>query len=393
MEEVENTVLEKIEVNSNAMKAWATQFKQKRYLYDKVSKVDAQYYVGVRGLRGVGKTVMMLQMAREMEKSVYFSADAMFLKPHRLYYILDALRKRGFENIFIDEIHAREDWETDVKTAYDEHQIRIFFSGSSALNVHRSAADLSRRALIFELKPTSFREFLNMKKGFNAKPMNWEEVLAQGKKGTDAPYITAFEQIDEYMRTGGMLYPSEGFAQALENSVRKIVSTDLAALRDINIKYENDAYRLLYLIAASQPFEASYSSLSAKLGLTKTFLIRLVSDLQAAGLLKVVLPCTRAKRDIVKEPKIYLAVPFRYFFCPTPLRGSLREEFFVNHVDVEGYFKTMQGEKTPDFLAKGLRIEVGGASKGMEQKPDYAAVDSPLGDEKKIPLHLFGFLY
>ena len=33
--------------------------------------------------------------------------------------------------IFIDEIHRKPDWDIDLKTLYDEHEIRIFFSGSS----------------------------------------------------------------------------------------------------------------------------------------------------------------------------------------------------------------------------------------------------------------------
>ena len=390
---MENAILDKLVLNSETLIAWASQFKQRRYLYERAAKVDAQYYVGIRGLRGIGKTVMLLQLAKEREKSVYFSADALYLEPYRLYDILEALRKRGFGTIFIDEIHTRADWEADIKTAYDEHQLRVFFSGSSALGIRESAADLSRRALIFDLKPLSFREYLNMQKGADIAPMGWSEVLACGKRGVPSPHMPMAGHLDEYMRRGGVLYTGNEFDKALENSVRKIISVDLAALRDINIKYENDAYRLLYLIAASQPFQASYSSLSAKLGLTKTFLIRLVSDLESAGLLQVVLPCKQARRDVVKEPKIFMAIPFRHFFCQNPQKGALREEFFINHVKAEGYFKTEKGVKTPDFLVNKLRVEVGGESKGFGQKPDLIAVDSLLSDDKKIPLYVFGFLY
>lgn len=389
---MDETILDKLILNSDRLKGWAGQFTKKRALFEEILRIDPQYYVGIRGLRGVGKTVMLLQIADTYENSAYFSADSLFLKPFSIYQISESLRKRGYQNIFIDEIHTRPEWEKDLKTLFDEHQCRVLFSGSSSIGINDSCADLSRRALIHDLKPISFREFLNLRKGFDIPVLSWREILEHTKQ-KKLPYVQAHEYMDEYMRWGGMLYPNDGFEKALENSVKKIISLDMASLRDINIKYENDAYRLLYLVAASPPFELSYSSISSKLGLTKTFLIRLVDDLQAAGLLKVLFPCRQKNQNLIKEPKIYLTIPFRHLLCKNPEKGSLREEFFVNHTNPTCYFKTQKGEKTPDFLVDGSRVEVGGSSKKNDQSPDYIAVDSLDRGGNKIPLYLFGFLY
>ncbi|MEW6528923.1 MAG: AAA family ATPase [Candidatus Micrarchaeota archaeon] len=389
---MENAIVERIVLRSESLKKWVNQFTYERYLFNELVKTNKDFYIGIRGLRGVGKTTMLLQLSLEHNDSAYFSADWSYLKPYSIYEIANELRKRDLKTIFIDEIHTRADWSQEIKTLYDEHELNVFFSGSSSLSIKEECADLSRRAVLHELKPTSLREYLNIKKRFNIPVYSFDEIISNGKE-ISLRHISAYEYFGSYMREGGVLYSGEGFNEAMDNAIQKIITVDLSALRDINIKYETDAYRLLYHIAASNPFELSYSSISHKLGISKTFAIRLVKDIVATGLLKEVFPCKGGNKDVKKEPKIYFSIPFRAFFAPDENKGSVREEFFVNHVPVSCYFKTERGEKTPDFLVNGKKIEIGGVSKTTTQKPDYIAVDSALWEEKKIPLFLFGFLY
>lgn len=389
---MDTTALEKLLVGSESVKAWAGQFQHKRYLFDRLANAGSDFYVGVRGIRGIGKTTLLLQVAKSTNNSVYFSADYKYLAPYHLYDIANALRKRGITTLFIDEIHTRPGWQTDIKTLYDEHELRIFFSGSSGMDIRQGAADLSRRAVIHDLKPVSFREYLNIRKGFLIPAYSLNEVLSKGRD-ISLKNIRASEYMEEYTRFGGVLYSGEGFSDALGNSIEKTIVSDLAALRNINLRYENDAYRLLYHVAVSRPFETNFSSLSEKLGVSKTFAIRLISDLCLAGLLKSVFPCRGDKHDVKKEPKIFLTIPFRSFFTQEPDKGAVREEFFVNHAPVSCYLKTERGAKTPDFMVEKNVVEVGGASKSFGQKPDYIAADSALWEERKIPLFLFGLLY
>lgn len=389
---MEEKDIEKIMLNSQNLKGWAAQFKHKRYLYSQIKEVSQEFYVGVKGLRGIGKTTMLLQICRETEASAYFSADSVYLRQYTIYEIADALAKRGLENIFIDEIHTRQGWAADLKTIYDEHKIRVFFSGSSSINLKNTGADLSRRAVVYHLEPVSFREYLNVRKGMEIPQYSLEEIL-ENPGPLSMKHIQAKEWMEEYMKFGGVLYSGEGFQKALENSLGKVITKDLLALREINLKYEEDAYRLLYHIAASPPFETSYSSIASKLGISKAFAIRMVSDLESAGVMKTSQPCSGTGTDVKKEPKIYLAIPFRAFFSSSPNKGAAREEFFVNHVSPECYFKNERGEKTPDFRVGKHRIEVGGESKGFSQGPDYVAADTGIAEGKKIPLFLFGFLY
>jgi len=392
---MEEAIIDGLILNSKKQMRWAARFKKTRYLFEEIKKIDREFFIGVKGIRGVGKTVLMLQLARETEDSVYFSADSTLVKPFSIYEVVKELIKRGYENIFIDEIHRKADWDIDVKSIYDEHEARILFSGSSALDITKTAADLSRRVVLKELRIASFREFLNIKKEYNIPALSMEDVL-KNKTTLTKSYAEVYRFFDEYLRYGGVLYPKEGFYEAFENSLRKIVLQDLAYLRNINIKYETDVHRLLYLVARSPPYEVNYSSISRELGISKTMAIRIVKDLETAGMIMPIFPCKKKGVDVKKEPKIYLTIPLRGFYAAQGVeinRGALREEFFVNHIRDTCYLKGKRGEKTPDFKSNDMVIEIGGESKRRYQKADYIAVDGLSTADNRIPLFLFGFTH
>lgn len=392
---MEEAILDKLVLNSKKQLNWVQKFKKTRYLFKEVRDIDREYYAGVKGIRGVGKTVLILQIARETKDSVYFSADSSLVKPFSIYEIAKELIKRGYKNIFIDEIHRKGNWDIDIKTLYDEHEARILFSGSSALDITKTVADLSRRVVLKELKPASFREYLNIKKNYTIEKVSFDEII-KNKVSLTKKYADFFEYFIEYTRYGGVLYPKNGFFEALENSIRKVILQDLSTLRDVNIKYETDVYKLLYLVARSPPFQINYSSIAKNLEISKTLAVRMVNDLEKTGIIIPIFPCKKKGIDVKKEPKIYLTIPLRESFLKQGIdtnKGAVREEFFVNHLRELCYLKNKRGEKTPDFRFKTHVIEVGGESKTRYQNPDFIAVDGLSTIDNKIPLFLFGFIY
>lgn len=392
---MEEQVIDQVIINSREQQKWVQQFTKKRSLFHELLKIDNEYYVGIKGIRGIGKTVLLLQIAEGIENSVYFSADSTVVKSFSLYEIGRELYKRGFKTLFIDEIHRKANWDEDIKTLYDEHQIRVIFSGSSALDMTKTGADLSRRVVLKELLPISLREFLNIKKKYEIPLLSFTDILKR-KQELVEKYAEAHGYLEEYYQYGGVLYPVNGFFDALENSLRKVILNDLSTLRDVNVKYEADVYKLLKFIAQSPPFETNYSKIAHRLEISKTLAIRLVHDLEASGLIISILPCKKKGVDVKKEPKIYLTMPLRRFFGKQGIeinRGALREEFFVNHLRELCYLKASRGEKTPDFRYKNIIIEVGGEGKKMYQNPDYIAVDGLSTQDNKVPLFLFGFVY
>src|SRR3989344_5924424 len=301
---MEKAILDNLMLNSKRLKKCAAGFKKKRYLFEEMVGIDPEYYIGVKGVRGVGKSVLILQLTNETEDSVYFSADSSLIKSFSIYEVVKGLIKRGFKNIFIDEVHRKKDWDVSIKSIYDEHEVRIIFSGSSALNITKTGADLSRRVVLKELKPVSFREFLNIRKEDNIEIISFNDII-KNKISLNKKYGETYQYFEEYLEYGGVLYQKSGFFEALENSIKKVILQDLSALRDINLKYETDAYKLLYLIARSPPFETNYSSVARELEVSKTRAIRLVKDLESSGLIICIMPCQKKGINIKKEPKIY----------------------------------------------------------------------------------------
>jgi predicted AAA+ superfamily ATPase len=366
----------------------------RRDLYARISN-PTDYFVGLRGLRGVGKTTLMLQLAQNYKNPFYFSADAIYLRSESVYDVASYAVKNGHDAIFIDEIHYQKDWTYSLKTLYDEGIRNVFFTGSSALEL-RKGADLSRRAVLFELPPATFREYLSIKKGIDLQALSLEEMLSR-KKEILPKYSNAFSYFDEYLQYGGFLYDRQEFDLKLTNALVKLASIDLAYLRDININVENDIFRIWHLVSTTASFETNYSKLASALGISKNTVIQLISDLEKAGGLKVCLPCRRGYALIRNEPKLFLPIPMTAFFTrqvgTTPNIGRLREEFFISHVGKASYLKTSRGEKTADFMVGNNVFEIGGVSKTTEQKPDYIVVDGLESSDKKIPLFLFGFMH
>lgn len=396
---MDEALFSRIILESEERKKEARSYTHRRYLYDQIRSVPKGYFVGVSGLRGIGKTVLLLQLAGETEPSLYISADATYLRQEGIYDLVRYAYSKGYSAVFIDEIHYKERWQQDLKTIYDEGKVRIFFSGSSALEI-KKGADLSRRALLFHLKPLSFREYLILKKDAGPlDPIAAPDLFdAEKLKSHILRYAKFSDLLHEHFERGGLFYPSGDlsyFYKALENTVEKIIHSDLEHLREIDIKLENDIYKLLERIAISPVGETNYSTLANILLVSKPTLIRIVDDLVKIGLIRRILPCEKAA--VRKEPKLYLAFPFRKFFCALLLQkadiGSLREEFFVNHVESTCAIRGNRGERIPDFLWEGKKVEIGGEGKTFYQHPDFLIKEGIHIEARTIPLFLIGFLY
>jgi len=80
--------------------------------------------------------------------------------------LVDAFVKSGGKYLFLDEVHKYPNWSQEIKNSYDDYpELKIVFTGSSLLEILNARADLSRRAVVYELQGLSYREFLELKLG------------------------------------------------------------------------------------------------------------------------------------------------------------------------------------------------------------------------------------
>ncbi len=390
--------------SSEKQKRSVKQKSRKRFLFEDLSGISGKTKTmqGIVGLRGCGKTTLLLQLAAELENSIYVSSEQLLIRSISIFKFVDYAKQKGFSKIFIDEVHLYPNWSLELKAAYDEDGVFIFFSGSSSMAIQDKGADLSRRARFHNLPPLSFREFLLLRYDIELPKIELEDILDRGRRrelvGMIGPHLG---MLNEYMESGALPFSlEENNPQPLYISVlSKIVRSDLASLKKININSIETVYQMLGLIATSNPDRINYNSMANALNKNIYVVMETIRMLNDVDLMMPILPEGSGTSGARKEYKLLLRPPFRAVICSMLGKetniGAMREEFFANNLGPQNinYIKTERKRRTPDYRYQGYSFEIGGISKGRKSDTDFTVVDGLSLDEKKIPLALFGLFY
>jgi hypothetical protein len=365
--------------------------------------------IGIRGARGVGKTTLLLQhikntFADDIQSVLYASLDNLWFSEHRLVDLADEFHKKGGAWLFLDEVHKYPDWAQTLKNLYDDYpDLHIVFTGSSLLEILDARADLSRRALMYELQGLSFREYLNFETGYSFAPISFKDILQRHESiSVDImAQIKPFKYFSTYLQTGYYPYYLEGketYLQRLEETVMMILELELPLLRHIDISYVPKLKQLLGIIAESSPFIPNISKLSERILIHRQTLLSYLQYLGESKLTHSLFKNTHGIGALQKPDKLYLDnTNLAYLFRGDKADiGALRETFLLNQLSKDHRVAYTQAG---DFLVDGsITIEVGGKNKTRRQIKEntdgYIAADNlEYGFGKKIPLWLFGFLY
>lgn len=368
-----------------------------------------QRMIGIKGPRGTGKTTMMLQHIRfglnNPKDALYVTADHPWFYTHSILELVEEFVKFGGKSLFIDEVHKYPHWSRELKTAYDGNpNLRIVFTASSALDIYRGEADLSRRVVQYELAGLSFREFLGMRHGHEIAPVTLEELL-DNHTGLAHEVTAKFRPLPlfkEYIRSGYYPYRAESaeaeYFMKLNQTLNAVIESDLAATEGYAAGSAVKLKRLLGVIAESVPFQPNVSALSRKLDISRDTVYAYLHSLRNARVLNFLSGQGKGVSTLQKPDKIYLEnTNLSHALRTTPDMGSLRETFFLSQVINAG--ATAHLPEKGDFLINGkYTFEVGGKGKTAKQLadlPDAYVVrdDLETGFGNTIPLWVFGFLY
>ncbi len=373
----------------------------KRYLFhtiDLESKI-----IGILGQRGVGKTILLRQLAQSLDlalqKMLYISADNVVEKLSEIAIDFSA---RGGELLIIDEIHKAPNFAQELKTIYDFVDIKVLFSGSSALEIENAKVDLSRRALFYHLHSLSFREFVSIKLEQELPTYTLEDILQNHtqiafelkKKFKPLEYFLYYKEYGSYpFFTEG----ERGYNLRLNEIVNIILDSEVATIYNVDSHKINTIRKLLHLLCATNPFELNIQNIATSAQLSRNTLYSYFYYLQKANLIQIIGGNFKNKKLLNKPDKIYLEnVNLYNILCDNQNIGSLRESFFVSQLKINHTIKYAQ---VGDFsIDNKVIVEVGGKNKSFQQIKDIpnsyvVADDIELGSGNKIPLWLFGFLY
>ncbi len=376
----------------------------KRYIHD---EVDFTHRLsGLLGARGVGKSTFLLQYFEASpiaySKRLYISADAIEVTDS-LFEIAYAFHREGGELLIIDEIHKYKGFEKELKKIYDMLELKVIFSGSSALRLDNSKGDLSRRAILYSMKGLSFREFIEMRKGISLPSYTLDEIFDSHIEiaHTLLKEIKPYEFFKEYLEYG--FYPfyfeERGtYLVRLQETVNAVIEVDIPSI--FPIEYENiiNLKKLVKLLCVSKPFKINIKELSSKVGIKDyQTLYRYLEYLSKAKIINLVRPKTRGDNIFTKPEKMYLSNTNLHFaYCDKQEVGTLREVFVMSML-IDEYRLEVPGQG--DFLIDDrYLVEVGGKGKSYKQIKDVQdsfiiADDIEIGSGNKVPLWLFGFLY
>jgi predicted AAA+ superfamily ATPase len=377
----------------------------RRYLLEDID--FSSRMIGIKGARGAGKTTLLLQYAhRELpldHQVLYISLDDLWFTENKLVDLADAFVKQGGRYLLLDEVHRYPSWSQELKNIYDdEPDLSVIFTGSSIMHLDKARADLSRRAVMYELRGLSFLEYLSLAANVLHKKLNWEDLLKDhvGIARSIIQTVKPLEHFTAYLKHGYYPYFLENvnlYSQKLEETISLALSTDLPALHDLTPASIEKIRQLLYIIAESAPFKPNISKLSERTGVTRNTLISFLRHLEDLRIINSLYHSTSGIGALQKPEKIFLHHPnLQYSLAYSEANiGNVRESFFINQV---GAIKTVTHTSEGDFAVGRDMFEVGGKDKQQRQlknfKRSFVAVDGiEIGHEHKIPLWMFGLLY
>ena len=376
---------------------------------DFIHEIDwSNRIIGIKGSRGVGKTTLVLQYIRQNfapDSSVlYVSLDNLYFADNKLYDLADVFHKKGGKLLVLDEVHKYANWTTEIKNIYDDlSDLKIIFTGSSLLHLRQTKADLSRRAVVYEMPGLSFREYLHFQTNFRFPVFSLEEILNNHIQ-LSVGIIEKLQPLaffGDYLNYGYYPFFRESltsFHQKLSEIILTVLEVDIpqfAFIQTGNIIYLK---KLLRIISSSVPFKPNMNGLSSRTGISLNTMKTYIGLLHNARLLQLLYMPEKGINSLNKPEKIYLNNSnLMYNQGEENVNiGNIRETFFFNQVNVK--YKINASAEADFMVSDKYTFEIGGKNKPGKQIKDvpdsYVVKDNiEIGSDNIIPLWMFGFLY
>jgi predicted AAA+ superfamily ATPase len=379
------------------------------YQRDVIGKINWDWRMnGIIGGRGTGKTTLLLQKLQQFKKVghevLYVRLDDLYFADHHINDLADAFRKNGGEYLYLDEVHKYPGWARELKNIYDSNpELKLVFSGSSIIELTKQDADLSRRALMYEMTGLSFREYLLMADIISLPRYPLTEIFRDHVNIASGivKQIPVLKHFSSYLKKGFYPYflePERDYFTTLEQIIQTVMETDLRFIENFDIAQSRKMLTLLKVIAASVPFKPNISKISQKTDLHRQTVLLYLQYLEKARMIRLINQPEKYISRLQKPDKIFLDNPnLLYALNPEIVnKGNLRETFALNQLSVN--HEVFLHEKADFLIDDKFVIEIGGKNKDNRQVRDFDNSflfpdDIETGHHNRIPLWLLGFLY
>jgi hypothetical protein len=381
-----------------------------RYLFKDIAWNDR--FAGIKGLRGVGKTTLLLQHLKynlkDTTKHLYVTLDHPYFYSNTLFNLAESFHQLGGQTLLVDEVHKLKDWSRQIKIIFDAlPQLQLIFTSSSALDIHRGEADLSRRVLTYNLAGLSFREYLELYHKIRYPGIEFQDLLQNHTVHSAAitKLCKPLALMKDYLKRGYFPFSKsleyENFEVRLIQTLEVVMNEDLSYVEGYTTDNIFKIKKLLGILAESVPFTANISSIADKLAIGRNTIKEYLQALERAGLLSFLNRKGKGLSLLQKPDKIYLENNnFSYALKSHPDVGAIRETFVLNQLKNSGkkIYLPEEGDLIVYDQRRTYTFEIGGKNKSGRQLKNKVnsfiiADDIENGFMNKIPLYLFGFLY
>lgn len=371
---------------------------------DLLDEIDWSHrLICIKGFRGVGKTSFLLDYLRELKEdpkdALYINLNNFYFTGRKISGFADEFYKRGGKLLVLDQIHKYPFWDKELRECYNTLPgLKIVFSASPVLRVIDENPYLHDVVKVYHLPGLSFREFLNYKTKQNFQAYGFNELIRNHEQiATDITQkVKPLAYFDEYLQHGYYPYFLDRhsyFSEDLLKHINLALEIDVTYLNQIELKYLPKLRKLLYLVSTEGPLTPNVSKLSNEVETSRATVMNYLRYLKNARLINLLY--ANGDEDQMKKPaKVYLNnTNILHTVAPANKdNATYRQTFFYNQVSTKYKVKSTEGfefKVNDDFL-----FSVGGKYTEPEKANGYAAADRiEIGEHRKIPLWLFGFLY
>ena len=361
-----------------------------------------QRLISVKGFRGVGKTTFILDFLKDnypTDNSVlYLNLNNFYFTKRSISSFADEFSKRGGKILFLDQIQKFPDWSSDLRKCMDNiPELKIIFTSSPVLRVGKGNPHLYNLAQIYHLEGLSFREFLNYHTGSKFHFLTLDEIL-QNHVEIAAEIVSQVKPLawfNDYLKYGYFPYFIDNpnfYHETLLKHTNLALEIDIPYINQIELKYLPKLRRLLHIIANESPLNPNISKLASEISTSRATVMNYLQYLENARLINLLY--SNGDDDQLKKPdKIYMYnTNLQYAIEPGNTDNhNLRHTFFYNQL---AYRFNLKSSPEADFCVDGKYHFIVGGRKIEGNGDIFAASDViEIGEGKKIPLWLFGFLY
>ncbi len=373
----------------------------RRQLIDEINWNDR--LIGILGFRGVGKTALLLQYARENfslreRKCLYINMNNFFFQSNDLVEFAAEFLKSGGNTLLIDQVYKQTGWSHMLREIYDRFpKLHVVFAGSSVMPVDKSNPELDGLVKCYTLKGFSLREYLNLKVGLDLKSYNIREIQNRHERIAQEimEQVNPLEHIRGYLHHG--YYPffleQGNFTERLHRMMNLMIEVDILHLNQIELKYLDRLKKLFYILATGDTGAPNVSQLAVDVSTSRATVMNYIKFLTDAGLLNLIY---RKGEDFPKKPARTLLsnTNLMYAVCGNKSDTQfLIETFFQNAL--WGLHDVKAGDRSCTFLVdddQRFRI-VAEEPRRRASEVIYVRSDIETGRDQEIPLWLYGFLY